>query len=362
MKNAEKGVDAAEATYHLVKQQQADLVEAAEQAQNEASATLASDQAELAQLQAELAATDPADSAAVAELTASITEVQARIATDTTNLASASSALSQAQRTQDSAVLEAKNSLTAQRGVRDSAKKALEQQRATVAVAQQGARPGTVDAAQAQVEAAQVAVDQARTAVDNTVLRAPFDGVVSDVAAVAGETTAASAAAGSGGGLVTLVDPAGKSIEGERRRADAVSLRSDRPWRCRSRERTHREWDGRLDRSPKHRGRQRGLSTGRRFAIQTGADQLRIGQTADVTITTETATGVLVVPTSAVITADGRTWVIRVHGEDQERVEVTTGLVGTSGTEIRSGVQAGDRVVLAPDAQATPTATATGSR
>ncbi|PZQ39267.1 MAG: hypothetical protein DI570_31005, partial [Phenylobacterium zucineum] len=98
------------------------------------------------------------------------------------------------------------------------------------------------------------------------------------------------------------------------------------------------------------------------IAIQTGADQLRIGQTADVTITTETATGVLVVPTSAVITADGRTWVIRVHGEDQERVEVTTGLVGTSGTEIRSGVQAGDRVVLAPDAQATPTATATGSR
>ena len=362
VKNAEKGVDAAEATYHLVKQQQADLVEAAEQAQNEASATLASDQAELAQLQAELAATDPADSAAVAELTASITEVQARIATDTTNLASASSALSQAQRTQDSAVLEAKNSLTAQRGVRDSAKKALEQQRATVAVAQQGARPGTVDAAQAQVEAAQVAVDQARTAVDNTVLRAPFDGVVSDVAAVVGETTAASAAAGSGGGLVTLVDPAGKSIEANVAEADAVSLAIGQtvavsfPASGLTASGTVAPIDPQstvVDNVVQYRTT---------IAIQTGADQLRIGQTADVTITTETATGVLVVPTSAVITADGRTWVIRVHGEDQERVEVTTGLVGTSGTEIRSGVQAGDRVVLAPDAQATPTATATGSR
>ncbi|PKQ21727.1 MAG: hypothetical protein CVT65_17045 [Actinobacteria bacterium HGW-Actinobacteria-5] len=360
LKNAENGVDAAEATYQLVTQQQADLVEAAAQAQDDASAALAQDQAELDRLQAELAATDPADSATVSRLTTSIAEVQAQLAADTATLGAASSALAQAQRTQDSAVLEAKNALSAQRGVRDSAKKALEQQRATVAVAEQGARPGTLDAARAQVESAQVAVDQARTAVDNTILRAPFAGVVSDVTAVVGQTAAAGA--GTAGGLVTLVDPAGKSIGANVSEADAVSLEVGQtvdisfPANGLTASGTVASID------PRSSVVDNVVQYQTTIAIGSGAEEARIGQTADVTITTRTATGVLVVPTSAVITADGRTWVLRMEAENQTRVEVTTGLVGTSGTEIRSGLRAGDRVVLTAGTQATPSATATGSR
>lgn len=358
--NAEKSVDAASATYDLVTRQQADLVEEAAKSRDEASATLADDQAELARLQAELAATDPADAAAIADLTARIAAVQTQVAGDTAAVTSATAALTQAQRTQEAAVLEAKNALTAQRGARDAAKKALAQQRATVAVAGQGARPGTIDAAKAQVEAAEAAVEQARTAVDNTVLRAPFDGIVSEVTAVVGQTTTASGASGSG--LVTLVDPSGKSIQASVSEADAVALATGQraevsfPASGLTAVGTVASID------PASSVVNNVVQYRTVIALGSVPNQVRVGQTADVTITTATATGVLVVPTSAVITADGRTSVIRVQGSDQQRVEVTTGLVGTAGTEIRDGLKEGDRVVLTATAEATPTATAKKSR
>ncbi len=66
---------------------------------------------------------------------------------------------------------------------------------------------------------------------------------------------------------------------------------------------------------------------------------IRLGQTADVTITTSRHADTLYVPTSAVTTtADGHAAVTRRANGTDSVVEVQTGLVGVVGTEIVAGL------------------------
>jgi len=78
-------------------------------------------------------------------------------------------------------------------------------------------------------------------------------------------------------------------------------------------------------------------------------DGLRLGQTAEVSITTVTsADDALYVPTAAITTATDGTSTVDVVGDDGETttVTVTLGVVGDQGTEIVSGLEAGQTVVL----------------
>ena len=84
------------------------------------------------------------------------------------------------------------------------------------------------------------------------------------------------------------------------------------------------------------------------------ATSVRIGQSASLTITTGSAENVLIAPTSAITTVGDRSTVTRrVDGVDST-VAVETGLAGTTGTEITSGLAAGDTLVV-------PTSTGTTS-
>jgi membrane fusion protein, macrolide-specific efflux system len=80
---------------------------------------------------------------------------------------------------------------------------------------------------------------------------------------------------------------------------------------------------------------------------------VRLGQTATVEITTASADDVLYVPTAAVKTAGGQSTVTVVRDGKQSTVTVETGVKGDQGTEITSGLNEGDQVVV--------TSTSTGS-
>lgn len=73
---------------------------------------------------------------------------------------------------------------------------------------------------------------------------------------------------------------------------------------------------------------------------------IRLGQSASVTITTDSATGVLVVPSTAVTTNGSRSTVLLLKDGQQVRTQVTVGVAGDSWTEITQGVSSGDQVVL----------------
>ena len=91
---------------------------------------------------------------------------------------------------------------------------------------------------------------------------------------------------------------------------------------------------------------------------------LRIGQTAEVTITTvSSADDALYVPTAAITTATDGTSTVDVIGDD-DAVTTTTvelGVVGDAGTEITSGLTAGETVVLGEVAATTGDETETGT-
>jgi HlyD family secretion protein len=71
------------------------------------------------------------------------------------------------------------------------------------------------------------------------------------------------------------------------------------------------------------------------------------GATATVAIVTEQASDVLSIPTSAVTTTGSRHFVTVLDGTQTSRAAVTTGVIGDRWTEIRSGLRAGQEVVLA---------------
>lgn len=93
-------------------------------------------------------------------------------------------------------------------------------------------------------------------------------------------------------------------------------------------------------------------------SIPTG---LRLGQTASVAITTKTsAADALYVPSAAITTANGVSTVKVVDPSDASKtttVTVTLGVVGTTGTEIKSGLKAGQTIVLGSVAANTGTGT-----
>lgn len=84
------------------------------------------------------------------------------------------------------------------------------------------------------------------------------------------------------------------------------------------------------------------------------SESIRIGQTASLTITTGSAENVLIAPSSAITTVGDRSTVTRRANGTDSTITVETGLVGTTGTEITSGLSDGDTLVV-------PTSDSSGS-
>jgi hypothetical protein len=100
--------------------------------------------------------------------------------------------------------------------------------------------------------------------------------------------------------------------------------------------------------------------------LDAGSPHLYDGTGADVVITTATATNVITVPNSAIHTgANGSHTVTIVDGGTTSTVPVTLGVAGDDITQIKSGIEAGQQVVLADLGQPLPgstTSTATTFR
>ena len=86
------------------------------------------------------------------------------------------------------------------------------------------------------------------------------------------------------------------------------------------------------------------------------------GSTAAVAITLGSAKAAVTVPTSAVHTVGANSFVSTLVNGQATLKRVSVGVIGTTVTQIASGLNAGDEVVLADLSQALPTATTGGAR
>lgn len=359
--NARTGARHAQQSYEQDKQQQNDQVSSAETAVGQAEDRLAADQRKLA------AAQSAGDQAQVATL-------QSAVASDQTSLSSAQSSLKQAKQTRDKTLLADRQAIQTQNGQVASAQDTLTSQTAQRAANAQPARQGAVDSAQAQVDSAQVSVDGAEADLANTTLKAPVDGTVVAIAAIVGQSSSGSGASSSGGsssgatsstgagatestssastagtssGLFTLATTNVKQVSASVAEADVVKVRSGQSaavqFPASSQTLSGKVTAVAAESSVTNNVVQYKVTV----SLPSAGSSIRLGQTADVVITTSQHTDALYVPTSAVTTtADGHTAVTRRAAGTDSVVQVKTGLVGAVGTEIVAGLTEGDLLVL----------------
>ncbi|NOZ06612.1 MAG: efflux RND transporter periplasmic adaptor subunit [Chloroflexi bacterium] len=228
-----------------------------------------------------------------------------------------------------------------------SALKAAEQQLAQAKAQrdklQRGADEADLVAAQSQVDQAQAALDQAQTKLADATLRAPFKGVVASIGAKVYEQASGAAP------VIVLVDDSRFHLDvsvdevdvGQVSVGDTVSVTLD-AFRDRG-------ITGHIENvSPVPTIESGVVSYPVRIALDATELSLRAGMTANATITTEKHQGVLVVPNRAIQIdrETGQLFVEKSVNGLPKRVEISTGLRNETISEVVSGLEEGDVLVI----------------
>lgn len=214
----------------------------------------------------------------------------------------------------------------------------------------QVAREGRVQANLA-LRAAEASFEQAEKALEDATLIAPIAGTVISIDSKVGELVGqTSVAAGASSGFIVLADLSAFTVKADFAEADVVGIEEGQEVTV--------TFDaipgGGVTGTVIEAGLFGGVdpSGGRlttyevTISIPNPPQGLRVGMTAQASITTESRSDVLAAPVTALVERDGRTFV-QVLGTDGaiSLVEVTVGVQGGYWIEITSGLSGGERVV-----------------
>lgn len=223
------------------------------------------------------------------------------------------------------------------------------------------------------------AYEQAARQLAGTELRAPFAGTViavngsvggsSSGSGSSGSSSASSSGGSSGGtgggggsstssessspssstssGFIELADPTRLNVTGEFTESDAIKLKKGQPASVSFDALSGVTATGtvsRIDMSPTTSDNV--VQYGATITLRQLTGSVRLGQTATVTVTTSTAENVLYVPAAAVKTTGGQSTVTVLRNGKQTVERVQIGVQGGQGTEIKSGLNEGDQVLI----------------
>ncbi|HEY1485977.1 MAG TPA: HlyD family efflux transporter periplasmic adaptor subunit, partial [Micromonosporaceae bacterium] len=197
--------------------------------------------------------------------------------------------------------------------------------------------------AQQTVHNDELALDQAESALTGTTIIAPIAGRVLSVAGAVGDTVSAG-----GSGFIVLGGASSLAVEASFSEADvapikvgqnaAVSLATHPGI-------TYAAKVSQIDPAGTTSGSL--VKYGVQLVFTSVPPDLLIGQSADVAVTTASVSDALYVPAAAISTGPGGTSQVTVHtGSGNATRTVTVGLDGDQGTEITSGLTAGETVVI----------------
>jgi multidrug efflux pump subunit AcrA (membrane-fusion protein) len=201
-----------------------------------------------------------------------------------------------------------------------------------------GSSSDPVLSAQQQLNNAKLTLEQARTKLAGTVITAPVDGRVLSVAG----TTGGNASANSD--FIVLAGTSDIAVRAQFTEAEVADLAVAQKVRITLPDRAGEPLTGAvLQIDPAGTTSNRLVRYAALMTFDAPPEGLLFGQSATVAVVTRTVSDVLYVPTTAVGADD--TVTVRAHGRDERRT-VGIGLRGDVSTEIRSGLQAGDEVLL----------------
>ncbi|PSB34326.1 efflux RND transporter periplasmic adaptor subunit [Stenomitos frigidus] len=318
-------------------------------------------QAEMAKAQANLsllrAGSRPE---AIAQAQASANQAQAQITSAQTRLNLA------LQRSQRNRALSAEGAISRDKldevlNEEQSARANLEQAKAGYnSLAQQlnqqknGSRIQEVQQAAAQVAAAQATLDKIDVQLEDAVIRAPFNGVITQTGAEVGAFVAPTSFASSTSSATYVANLASDlEVKAKVPEVDISQIRLGQPVEIRAGAYPDRTFKGIVKRiSPKAEeedATQKGVVT---FAVWvelgTGKDLLRSGmKDIDLTFLGKQLKQALIVPTVAIVTDKGQTGVLVPDAQNKPKFQlVTVGSTIGNETQILSGIQAGNQVFV----------------
>jgi len=223
--------------------------------------------------------------------------------------------------------------------------------RQAFAQSQNGSRPETIAQAEAEVAAARGEVKAAEVQLADTVIRAPFSGIVTQKYATEGAfvtptTSASSTTSATSTSIVAIAK--GLEVLAEVPETDIGQIKSGQSVEIVADAYPDQGFQGRVRLvAPEAVVEQNVTSFQVRVNIETGKNKLKSGMNADVTFLGNELDDALVIPTVAIATQKGQTGVFVPdrHGEPQFR-PVTIGPTIQNQTQVLAGLQTGDQVFI----------------
>ncbi|MGA7935524.1 MAG: efflux RND transporter periplasmic adaptor subunit [Kovacikia sp.] len=318
----------------------------------QAAAQLAQQQANLALLRA------GSRPEAIGQAQASVNQVRAEIVDAQSRLDLANQ---RAKRNQDLAVEGAitRDRLDEVLNDQRSARANLEQVKARLNSAVQqlnqqnnGPRSQEIDQAVAQVANAQARLKQIETQIDDTVIRAPFDGVISQKNATVGDfvtPTSFTTSSGAATSIVTLASDL--EVLAKLPEVDISQIKPGQEVEIRVDAYPKKTFKGvvrLVSPEAKEDATQKGVVTFEvRVKITAGKEQLRSGMTTDLAFLGGRIKEALMVPSVAIVTDKGQTGVLVPDLNNKPKFQpITLGSSIGNQTQILEGVQAGDPVFV----------------
>lgn len=244
-----------------------------------------------------------------------------------------------------------------------NAQASLNQAQAQLEETTSGSRPEDIAAAAAAVGAAEAKVAATQTQIEEATIRAPFDGVITQIYATVGAivtptTTASSTASATSSSILAI--SSGLDIEIDVSEASIAQVKVGQSVDIAADAFPQQVFKGRVKRIAPEAVTENNVTV---FQVVveplTGLDQLKAGMTVDATFMGETLDNALVVPTVAIATENGALGV-RVADQAGQPIfqPVTVGFTQDGKTQIVSGLEAGDRIFLdlPPTAGGSPSA------
>lgn len=272
-----------------------------------------------------------------------------QVVADQKNLDAAKAKLDQVKRGATAAEIDAARQTVA------STKAALDKARSDLEKAQ-GAAAGTsvdVQIAKKEADIARLQLETLQHQLDESQIRAPFDGVITETDAKAGDDVDAYAQ------ILSIANPAKLQISVELQSADLAQVALGMPATIVLSAYPTAKLQGKVIRMPS-------IATGDTAnlpaTLRTVAISLPdppgvvgLGDLANVTIDVQRKEGVLLIPTSTIISAAGKTYV-HILRKDSTTTEVfiQTGISDGTQTEITRGLQEGDVVIQPSTVPPTP--------
>jgi len=203
---------------------------------------------------------------------------------------------------------------------------------------------------QASVAQAQQSLKQAQLKLENATLKAPFAGVVTAVNIVPGSSVSSATAA------VSLIDRSTLHVDLKLSENDVAKVQLGQPVALTIDSLNGWAVQGKVGYiAPAAETKNDVVTYKVQVSFADSDPRVKVGMTANLSVTTGRKDGVLLVPNSALLPKGaGRVVQVPVANGQPREVDVQTGLTDGSQTEIISGLQQGDQVLANPTAARTP--------